>query len=81
MRRLRVRYTLFEVTYAPMRFGSARPFNPEAFPAAKQFVLDGVRTGALKPVIAKTFAFDRIIEAHDYIENNQNLGRVVVHVI
>lgn len=73
-------YTLFELTYNPRLFGSARPYDPEAFPAAKRFILDGVRTGALKPVIAKMFSFERIIEAHEYVENNQNLGKVVVHV-
>lgn len=73
-------YLLFELTYDPERFGATLPYDPVVYPAAKNFVLDGVRSGVLKPAIAKVFPFDRIIEAHEYVENNQNLGKIVVTV-
>ncbi|MFH0344188.1 MAG: zinc-binding dehydrogenase [Chromatiales bacterium] len=73
-------YLVFELTFDPERFGATRPYDPVAYPAAKKFVLDGLRSGTLKPAVAKCFPFDRIVEAHDYVENNQNLGKVVVTV-
>jgi NADPH2:quinone reductase len=48
--------------------------------AAKRFILDGLATGALKPVIAKTFTLDEIVEAHRYLESNQQFGKIVVTV-
>jgi len=48
--------------------------------AAKTFVLDGVRSGSLRPVIAKTFPFDQIVEAHRFLESNEQLGKIVVTI-
>ena len=48
--------------------------------AAKTFILDGVKSGSLKPVIAKTFAFDQIVEAHRFLESNQQFGKIVVTI-
>ncbi len=48
--------------------------------AAKAFILEGLESGALRPVIARTFAFDRIVEAHRFLESNAQLGKVVVTV-
>lgn len=48
--------------------------------AAKTFVLDGVRSGSLRPVIAKTFPFDQIVEAHCFLESNEQLGKIVVTI-
>jgi NADPH:quinone reductase-like Zn-dependent oxidoreductase len=71
-------YTLFELTYNPRRFGAKKPYDPVAYPKAKEFILEGLESGVLKPVVAKVFSFDRIIEAHDYVEKNQALGKIVV---
>ncbi|BCH22342.1 alcohol dehydrogenase [Mesorhizobium sp. L-8-10] len=46
--------------------------------AAKAFILDGLGSGALKPVIARTFAFDEIVEAHRFLESNDQFGKIVV---
>lgn len=54
--------------------------SPARLAAAKAFVLDGVASGALKPVIAKTFRFDEIVEAHRFMESNEQLGKIVVTV-
>jgi NADPH:quinone reductase-like Zn-dependent oxidoreductase len=48
--------------------------------AAKAFVLDGLASGSLKPVIAKTFPFDQIVEAHRFLESGEQFGKVVVTV-
>lgn len=52
--------------------------DPMKLEAAKSFVLDGLRSGVLKPVIAKTFAFEQIVDAHRYLESNEQFGKVVV---
>ncbi|MFC2251292.1 zinc-dependent alcohol dehydrogenase family protein [Labrys portucalensis] len=52
--------------------------DPARLEAAKGFILAGVQKGALRPVIARTFAFDEIVEAHRFLESNLQLGKVVV---
>ena len=54
--------------------------DPARMEAAKAFVLKGLESGALYPVIAKTFAFDQIVEAHRYLESNEQFGKIVVTV-
>ena len=60
-------YTLFEITGVPERMAKA-----------KQFVYDGLAAGNLKPIVARTFALDDIVEAHRYMESNQQIGKIVV---
>jgi Zinc-binding dehydrogenase len=36
--------------------------------------------GHLKPVIAKTFPLAEIVEAHRFLESNQQVGKIVVTV-
>jgi len=63
-------YLLFEITGDPKRLE-----------AAKRFILDGLESGKLKPIIAKTFSgLDQIVEAHRYLESNQQVGKIVVTV-
>jgi NADPH:quinone reductase-like Zn-dependent oxidoreductase len=45
---------------------------------AKEFILEGLGAGFLKPTIDKTFTFDQIIDAHRYLESNQQFGKIVV---
>lgn len=54
--------------------------DPARFAAAKAFVLDGLATGALRPVIDRTFPFERIADAHRYMESNEQFGKIVVTV-
>ena len=62
-------YMLFEVSNDPVRLA-----------AAKRFITDGLASGHLKPIIAKTFPLDQIVEAHRYLESNQQFGKIVVTV-
>lgn len=50
----------------------------ERIEAMKSFVLPGLISGALKPVIAKVFGFNEIADAHRYLERNAHTGKVVV---
>ncbi|TJV28736.1 MAG: NADPH:quinone reductase, partial [Mesorhizobium sp.] len=53
---------------------------PVKLEAAKAFILDGLMSGSLKPVIAKTFSFEQIVEAHRFLESNEQFGKIVVTV-
>ena len=62
-------YVLFEITGDPRRLERA-----------KKFIVDGLSAGKLKPVVAKTFPIEQIVEAHRYMESNQQVGKIVVTV-
>jgi NADPH:quinone reductase len=62
-------YTLSEINTDPER--SAR---------TRKFVTEGLRGGILKPIIAKTFKLEQIVEAHRYMESNEQIGKIVVTV-
>ena len=54
--------------------------DPARLERAMKFVNDGLADGSLKPLIARTFPLDRIVEAHRYLESNQQIGKIVVTV-
>ncbi|MGD2112645.1 MAG: zinc-dependent alcohol dehydrogenase family protein [Gammaproteobacteria bacterium] len=62
-------YTLFEIVKDPGKFARG-----------KQFVYQGLESGALKPVIDRRFALEDIIEAHRYMESSRQKGKIVVTV-
>ena len=62
-------YLVFEIIHDPARLARA-----------DAFIRQGLREGTLKPRIARTFPFAEIVEAHRYLESNQQLGKVVVTV-
>ncbi|MBZ9809123.1 zinc-dependent alcohol dehydrogenase family protein [Mesorhizobium sp. ESP-6-2] len=54
--------------------------DPAKLEAAKAFILEGLEAGALKPIIDKTFPFEHIVEAHRYLESNEQFGKIIVTV-
>ena len=46
--------------------------------AAVEYVVKGLASGALKPVIDRTFEFDDMVEVHRYLENSGQFGKIVV---
>jgi NADPH:quinone reductase-like Zn-dependent oxidoreductase len=54
--------------------------KPERFARARHAILQGLAAGHLQPVIARTFPLDQIVEAHRYLESNQQVGKIVVTV-
>lgn len=52
--------------------------DPEKLARGKKFINEGLASGVLKPVIARTFTFEKIAEAHAYMESNQQIGKIVV---
>jgi NADPH:quinone reductase len=62
-------YTLFSITR-----------DPKTLERGKRFVLDGLASGKFKPLIARSFPLEEIVEAHRYLESNQQVGKIVVTV-
>lgn len=62
-------YTLFEIST-----------HPERMARAKDFIVQGLIEGKLKPLVAKTFPLAQIVEAHRYMESNQQIGKIVLTV-
>lgn len=62
-------YLVFEIIHDPQRFERARAF-----------VEEGLRASWLTPMIGKAFPFDQIVEAHRYLEGNEQIGKVIVTV-
>ena len=54
--------------------------DPARLQAAKSFVLGGLESGALRPIIAKIFRFEEIVDAHRYLESNRQFGKIVVTI-
>jgi NADPH:quinone reductase-like Zn-dependent oxidoreductase len=50
------------------------------FTALKHFISEGLAAGALRPTIAKFFSFDEIVAAHRYLENGEQIGKVIVSI-
>lgn len=63
-------YLVFEVIGDPARLARGLAY-----------IADGLADGGLKPVIARTFSLDDIVDAHRYLESNQQVGKVVVTAI
>ena len=47
---------------------------------AVEYIVKGLESGALKPVIDRTFKFDDMVEAHRYLESNGQFGKIVATV-
>jgi NADPH:quinone reductase-like Zn-dependent oxidoreductase len=54
--------------------------DPSIREKAKRFILSGMGAGFLKPQIDKCFKFEELREAHQYLESNQQLGKIIVRI-
>lgn len=54
--------------------------NPDWLARAKAFILEGVEADALRLVVARTFSFEQIVEAHRYLESNEQFEKIVVRL-
>jgi NADPH:quinone reductase-like Zn-dependent oxidoreductase len=52
--------------------------DPDALARGHAYVCDRVESGALAPVIARTFLLDQIADAHRYMEAQMHIGKIVV---
>jgi NADPH:quinone reductase-like Zn-dependent oxidoreductase len=54
--------------------------DPKLRSKAEQYVFDHVKAGSFKPRIDRVFPFAEIVEAHRYMESNEQIGKIVVTV-
>jgi NADPH:quinone reductase-like Zn-dependent oxidoreductase len=54
--------------------------EPELLKTAKQYVFDRLEDGRFHPKIAKTFPLAQSIEAYQYLESNQQVGKVIITI-
>jgi NADPH:quinone reductase-like Zn-dependent oxidoreductase len=54
--------------------------SPKLKAQAVQYVFDHVQAGDFKPRIDRVFPFSEIVEAHRYMESNEQIGKIVVTV-
>jgi NADPH:quinone reductase-like Zn-dependent oxidoreductase len=54
--------------------------DPKMRAKAEQYVFDHVKAGSFKPRIDRVFPFAKIVEAHRYMESNEQIGKIVVTV-
>jgi NADPH:quinone reductase-like Zn-dependent oxidoreductase len=52
--------------------------DPKLRAKAEQYVFDRVQAGSFKPRIDRVFPFAQIVEAHRYMESNEQIGKIVV---
>jgi len=53
---------------------------PKSKAHAEKYVFDHLKTGTFKPRIDRVFPFAQIVEAHRYMESNEQIGKIVVTV-
>jgi NADPH:quinone reductase-like Zn-dependent oxidoreductase len=54
--------------------------DPKLKARAEKYVFDHVAAGDFKPRIDRVFPFAQIVEAHRYMESNEQIGKIVVAV-
>ncbi len=62
-------YTLFEIVGDAVKLARG-----------KRYIYQAIETGTLNPIIDRTFPLESIVEAHRYMESNQQKGKIVVTV-
>jgi NADPH:quinone reductase-like Zn-dependent oxidoreductase len=56
------------------------PRDEAALARALAFVDEGLASGALQMRIDRRFAFDEVVQAHEYLERAGHIGKVVLTV-
>jgi NADPH:quinone reductase-like Zn-dependent oxidoreductase len=54
--------------------------DPKLSAAAKKYIYDRLADGRFVPRIAKTFPFAQTVQAYQYLESNQQIGKVVITI-
>jgi NADPH:quinone reductase-like Zn-dependent oxidoreductase len=62
-------YTLFSIVH-----------SPERAERSKHWVYDQLENRKLKPIISRTFTLNQIVDAHRFMESNEQIGKIVVTV-
>ena len=68
-------YKVFDFTGLPI---VNLKVQPEAVERAKTFIVEKLKDGSLKTIIAKQFPLEQVADAHRFMESNQQVGKIVV---
>ncbi|HHF7366374.1 TPA: zinc-binding dehydrogenase [Legionella bozemanae] len=60
-------YTLFEIST-----------QPDVRTKAEKYIFEHLQNDLFEPRIARTFSLGQIVEAHKYLESNEQIGKIVV---
>lgn len=52
--------------------------DDEALKRAKAFIIEGLESGKLDPLVSRTFPFEQIQDATRFLESNEQIGKIVV---
>lgn len=52
--------------------------NTDCLARAQDFIAQGIASGTLRPHIDRTFSLNEVVDAHRYLESNQQFGKVVL---
>lgn len=53
---------------------------PEYFDTMKRYIYDHLANGTFKPKVDRTFPLENIVDAYQYLESNQQIGKIVVTI-
>lgn len=68
-------YKVFDFTGLPIL---NLKIQPEAVERAKTFIINKLKDGSIKTIIAKQFPLEKVADAHRLMESNQQVGKIVV---
>jgi len=51
---------------------------PGRYERMKRYVSDRLADGSFKPKVDRVFRFDEVVEAYQYLESNQQIGKIVI---
>ncbi|MUV36860.1 NADPH:quinone reductase [Lentibacillus sp. JNUCC-1] len=71
-KRIHLKGTLLTPRSDAYKAALAQAFSKDALPLFS--------TGKLKPIVDRVFPLDEIAAAHQHMENNQNIGKIILHV-
>jgi NADPH:quinone reductase-like Zn-dependent oxidoreductase len=54
--------------------------HPERLPRARNYVFEKLKTKQFKPKVARTFPFEQVVQAYQYMESNAQIGKIVLTV-
>jgi NADPH:quinone reductase-like Zn-dependent oxidoreductase len=54
--------------------------HPERLARAKNYVFEKLNSKQFKPLVAKTFPFEQVVRAYQYMESNSHVGKIALTV-
>jgi NADPH:quinone reductase-like Zn-dependent oxidoreductase len=54
--------------------------HPERLARAKNYVFEKLNSKQFKPLVAKTFPFEQVVQAYQYMESNSHVGKIALTV-